>query len=121
MIATLTSQRPNEDQRVATADYDATTNTIGVITSWNMKPLIKQAPGARWDSTQKLWRVPASWASLVGLRGLFGDQLEVGDKLKDWSWRVHNERIGPSLDARMAMELIDDGSPEAEVIKSWRT
>jgi hypothetical protein len=103
------------------ADYDGAADNITLVTPWNAKPLVKQIPGARWDATQKVWRVPAAWASLVIMRGLFGDGLEVGESLKKWSWQLYQDRIGPSLELRGIMELIDDGSPEAEVIKSWRT
>lgn len=106
---------------MATADYDVATDSISVLTEWNQKSVIKQVPGARWDANQKLWRVPAAWASVVILRGLFGADLVVGERLKNWSWHVYDSRIGLATAARNTMELIDDGSPEAEVIKSWRT
>jgi hypothetical protein len=103
------------------ADYDPDTGTIRLRTQWQHKPLVKQIPGARWDAHEKYWRVPAAWASLVIMRGLFGSELDVQDSLKKWSWELYQSRVGPSLEARQSTELIDDGSPEAEVIKSWRT
>lgn len=103
------------------ADYDAQTSTVTLVTQWNQKSLVTQIPGARWDAQEKIWRVPAAWSSLVIMRGLFGQDLEIKDQLRDWSWRIYNERIGPTLAARNSLELIDDKSPEAEVIKSWRT
>jgi hypothetical protein len=71
-----------------------------------------------WDSHQKLWRVPASWASLVGLRGLFGDRLEVDEKLKKFAWEVHRSRIGPSLELRTSLDLPAD-APERALLESW--
>jgi SNF2 family DNA or RNA helicase len=103
---------------VATAEYDLTTDSITLITQWQQKSLVKQIPGARWDAQQKTWRVPAAWASLVIMRGLFGQDLVVGDKLRDWSWRLHEDRIGPSLAVRQ--ELVPDHDELlTNVVNTW--
>jgi SNF2 family DNA or RNA helicase len=59
---------------------------IFVNTAWSEKELIKQVPGARWEPVSKEWRAPLSWATCVTLRGVFRDQLSVGDKLLEWAW-----------------------------------
>ena len=85
-----------------------------------MKQLVKTIPGARWDASEKNWTVPPSWAALVTARGVFRDGLTVGPALADWSWRLHRERIQPALELRQALEPIHDGSPEYELVESWR-
>lgn len=104
---------------MATAEYDAVTDSIRLVTQWQHKTLVKQIPGARWDAHEKLWRVPAAWSSLVIMRGLFGNNLEVGDALKKWSWELHNARIGPSLELRTALALPVDAH-ERSLFTTWR-
>jgi SNF2 family DNA or RNA helicase len=60
---------------------------IEVSTQWNERELIKQVPGARWDSTLKLWYLPLSWAACIVLRGVFREQLTIGPALSEWAWR----------------------------------
>lgn len=103
------------------AELDTDVGLIRLRTVWNQKSLVQQIPGARWDVNAKCWTLPLSWASLVTARGVFGDALTADEALADWAWREHRERIAPSLEAREMLELVDDGSPEVEVIKSWRT
>lgn len=103
------------------AELDEVAGVVRLQTVWNQKTLTRQIPGARWDAQAKQWTVPATWASMIVARGVFGDQLTVGPSLTEWSWREYHERIRPTLELRQAMELIEDGSPEVEVIKSWRT
>lgn len=105
---------------MALADYDVATDSVSVVTTWNQKNLIKQVPGARWDVDRKAWRVPAAWASLVILRGVFGAQLEVGENLRKWSWRVHEDRIGPSLALRSSLVPDLDDPLFTDVIADWR-
>lgn len=85
-----------------------------------MKELVRQIPGARWDAQGKNWTVPLTYAALVTARGVFGEQLTVGDALSDWIWREYRERVQPALELRQALAPIDDGSPEYQLITSWR-
>ena len=59
---------------------------IQVTTHWNERELIKSVPGARWNTVDKVWYLPKSWAACIVLRGVFRDQLTIGDKLTDWAW-----------------------------------
>lgn len=106
---------------MAHAELDADVGVIRLRTTWNQKDLVRQVPGARWDAQGKNWTVPLTWASLVVARGVFRDALTVDDALRDWSWREYHDRVQPALELRQALALIEDGSPEVEVIKSWRT
>ena len=74
---------------------------IDVETQWTEKELIKQVPGARWDTCDKrVWCLPLSWASCVALRGVFGDRLTVDETLTKWSWEEVNTRVNPALELR---------------------
>jgi len=91
-----------------------------VQTQWHEKDIVKQIPGAAWDPRAKIWTLPLSWGSCVVMRGVFGDTVQIGPKLNEWAWRERRERIAPANAVRECTELLDDGSPEAEVLKSWR-
>lgn len=104
---------------MAHAELDADVGVIRLQTIWNQKSLVRSIPGARWDATGKQWTVPATWASLVVARGVFGDQLTVGPLLTEWSWQLYRERIQPTLELRQSLVPIDDGSPEYQLIQSW--
>lgn len=55
---------------------------------------------------------------MVIMRGLFGADLEVNVKLKEWSWELHQGRIGPALALRSS--LIPDLDDERfALIDSW--
>lgn len=71
---------------------------IRVQTSWNEKELIKLVPGTRWNPNFRQWTVPLSWGSCVSLRGVFGENLHIGERLTEWAWPVSKE-----WEARKAM------------------
>lgn len=81
---------------------------IAVRTQFHERHLVQQVPGARYDKAAGYWTVPLSWASCVILRGIFGQQLEIGSNLAAYSWRIYRARIEPSLTLRNAMVLSDD-------------
>jgi SNF2 family DNA or RNA helicase len=89
---------------VAYADYDASRNEITLDTTWNQKDLVVQIPGARWDAATRRWRLRPSWASLVQLRGMFGDALTVADPLRDWSLDFYARTVAPGLALRTSVD-----------------
>lgn len=91
-----------------------------VQTEWAEKDLIKQVPGSAWDTRRKVWTVPLSWASCIILRGIFGDRVQIGPRLNEWAWNERETRITPTLAVRERTTMLDDESPESEVLKSWR-
>lgn len=101
------------------AELDRAAEVIRLQTAWQHKQLVRQIPGSRWDATGKCWTLPLSWASLVTARGVFRDDLTVGDELTAWSWNYYRERVAPALELRQALHPIDDDSKELAVIKSW--
>ena len=104
---------------MAHAELDADVGVVRLRTQWHQKELVRQIPGARWDAHGKVWTVPLTWASLVTARGVFGDVLTVDEPLQDWSWRHYHERIRPALELRDALEPVDDGSAELDVLRLW--
>lgn len=102
---------------MAHAELDADVGVVRLQTTWNQKSLVRQIPGARWDAQVKQWTVPLTWASMIVARGVFGEQLTVGDTLADWSWREYHERVRPTLELRRSLVPIDDGSPEYRLVE----
>ena len=96
----------------------------GVILIWSTfrhKEILKMVPGIRWDNELRQWRLPLSWAACKQLRGVFGENLVVGQALAEWARRELETRISPALATRLDTEL-DSGDPstEAKIIRSWR-
>lgn len=58
---------------------------LHVQTEFHDKELIKQVPGAKWNSNLKLWTTPASWPACLQLRGVFGKRLVLTDRVKAWA------------------------------------
>lgn len=94
---------------------DVEDGKISVRTQYHERHLIQQVPGSRYVKESGCWTVPLSWASCVILRGLFGEELQVGLGLASWSWEIYHQRIQPALLLRDAMELSED-DPVAKII-----
>jgi hypothetical protein len=89
---------------VAHADYDPGADRIKIHTVWNEKTLVQAVPGSRWDPHAKVWTVPPAWASVIIMRGVFGEQLTLGQRLVDWAWDLRRTRVDPALALRGALE-----------------
>jgi SNF2 family DNA or RNA helicase len=94
-------------------------SVLRLTTAWNQKDLVRQVPGARWDARDKRWTVPATWASLATLRGVFRDDLTVDEATSSWAWELHRTRVGSALELRDRLEPLDDSSPEYRLVESW--
>lgn len=77
---------------------------VEVGVTFREKEQVKQVPGARWDSKDRVWTVPMSWAACVQLRGVFGDRLQVGPKLESLAQQVFDERVRPAMELRTALD-----------------
>lgn len=75
---------------------DILEDRIFIQTEWNERDLVKQVPGARWNTERKLWHVPLTWIACLQLRGVFKDKLTVGSALAEWSIGVFLDRIKPA-------------------------
>jgi SNF2 family DNA or RNA helicase len=80
---------------------------IVMTTQWNDKELVKLIPGRSWDADSRQWTVPLSWAACLQLRGIFGDQLTIGDALRDWAFSERSDRVTPAIDKRLMTEPVD--------------
>ena len=86
------------------AHADVMGDRIFVQTHWNEKDQIRQIPGSRWKSEHKVWTVPLSWAACVQLRGVFQDNLSLGQDLINWASAERKQRIDISLRHRNSIE-----------------
>lgn len=72
------------------------------------KELINSLPGAKYDVHEHRWLAPLTWATCVGMRGIFDDRLIVGDKLAQWAWNEYESRIKPAIELRQAWDADGD-------------
>lgn len=92
-------------------EIDDAAQHVEIHTEWRFKELCKSLPGARWDASTQLWRVPLSWASCLALRSTFRNDLEIGTKLANWATNELTHRITPANQLR-ALETLEDASNE---------
>lgn len=81
-------------------DIDASGEHIVISADWRLKELCKSLPGASWNVSEGVWRVPLSWTTCLALRSTFKDQLEIQPKLAEWATDHLNTRINPALALR---------------------
>lgn len=83
---------------------------IALRADLTMLDMIKSVPGAKWDSSRRIWRVPLSWTTCLALRGTFGAWLYIGPLLNDWAAEEQRVRVKPAMAVR---ELLDaPGDPD---------
>lgn len=88
--------------------YDADRVVITSDNPFRDKELIKTLPGASYNIHEHRWFAPLTWATCVTMRGIFGERLIVGDKLQEWAWAEHENRIGPAMQLRQAWDAEGD-------------
>lgn len=81
---------------------------IWLHSEFRHKEQCKLVPGAKWDAKDRTWKVPLSWAACHSIRGIFGEELVIGENLAAWSWQEYNERVKPAVDLRMATDAEGD-------------
>lgn len=86
---------------------------IRVDAPFRYKDVVKSVPGSKWDPHARMWTTPLTWAACKQLRGLFGDQLEIGPRLVAWSANEFQTRVNVCLDLRSVLEL-PEGHPGHE-------
>lgn len=52
--------------------------------------LLREIPGARFDSKRRQFHTPLSWETAIAARGVLGDALEWGESADDWLWNEKN-------------------------------
>lgn len=63
-------------------------------------PVIRQIPGARFNTKERTWSFPLSYATCIVARGVFGAELSVGDELVLWVRKEMARRVQPALHLR---------------------
>lgn len=71
------------------------------------KDLIRLVPGAKWRNER--WECRLTWSTCKALRGILGENLEIGDRLYEWASEEYSSRVGPCLEMRQATEVSDTG------------
>ena len=95
---------------------------ISLETDWRERDLVRQVPGTKWDRETRLWSLPLSWANCLTLRGVFGDELELGPELAAWGFRELETRIEPAMEARArAMDPAQDTEGDPRLFSYQRT
>lgn len=86
------------------ADVSVDEDLIVVETTFfGEKESVKLVPGSRWVRNN-LWSLPLSWGSCQALRGIFGDRLEISERLDKWARHEIDTRINPANEIRMATQ-----------------
>ena len=76
---------------------------IILVAPLTYKDRCREVPGARWDSKAHVWRYPLSWAHCIMMRGVFGEELEVGPALTEWAVAENLERVAHAMAIREEM------------------
>lgn len=83
---------------------------IFIETLYRERDQVKEVPGASWNIKKSIWTAPLSWGSCVILRGIFRENLEIGDDLAAWATDELAVRVGPANALREAIDA--PGSPK---------
>lgn len=87
---------------MAVAELTPDGTAIAVETTYTERSLMNLMPGARYHNG---WTTRLSWPACLQLRGLFGAQLQVGPRLREWAADLRRERIDPVMGIRTALNL----------------
>ena len=89
--------------------YDSPENGVRIYINSHIsdRDRIKLIPGSLFDPSVEQWHLPVSWAAAVGLRGVFGLELQVGPHLNNWAAQYIERVVSPALHLRPAMEVPD--------------
>lgn len=86
-----------------------------VKAEWNESELVKLVPGHRWRAAEKVWWLPLTWASLVTMRGVFTDHLELSQDVIDWTWDERRTRVDPATAKRALTAVTANGAEPLHV------
>lgn len=93
------------------AELDTATNTVWIESEWRWREQIRRIPGSKWSSDENKWHLPVSWTACLALRGTFGDQLELGEALKEWAAKERETRVDPCNALRLCNDY-EWGDPD---------
>lgn len=106
------------------AELDLDGKRIMVQTRYAHRDLMRQVPGATWSHKDNAWKVPVSWGSYMALKGVLGEDLQIGGKFHEWVTRDYETRVKPIYAIRQALNMdeVPDGAVDAQIKKivtSW--
>lgn len=71
---------------------------------WKDTELLKDLPSSHWDKRRLVWTYNVSWQMCLALKAEFGDQLQVGPNLAQWTKDLYNNTILPAYTLRDKVE-----------------
>jgi SNF2 family DNA or RNA helicase len=74
---------------------------------WRYKILLNSIPSAHYDGKTESWTYALSWQTCLALQSTFKQNLQVGDKLKEWMKWLYTNTIVPAYNMRS--EITPDG------------
>jgi len=97
-----------DDFNVLVDVYDGERILITSSNPFRDKELIKMLPGASYSLKEHRWFAPLTWPVCLQLRGIFGNRLVIGDKLRDWAIEERANRVDPAIALRLAWDAEGD-------------
>jgi SNF2 family DNA or RNA helicase len=76
---------------------------VHITSSYHQRHLTAQIPGASYKKDLGVWAAPLTWATCMVLRGVFKDDLTIGDELQAWAWKERAQKIVPAMKLRDAL------------------
>lgn len=65
---------------------------------------LKALPGSSYSLKTHIWTAPLTWATCVALRGMFGEDIQVGPELAAWAQDHYEKHVAPALGMRQAWD-----------------
>ena len=65
--------------------FSSLDDRLDVACDWSDKELIRQVPGARWDSHRKTWHVPRTIVAFIQLGNTFAGRMSAADDVLAWA------------------------------------
>lgn len=90
------------------AEINKETGKIDVEAGFELKDRLLTIPGSRYDRERGLVVLNLTWSSCKQIRGILGDDLEIGDALYQWAVEELDSRIEPCNTLRNATSVSDD-------------
>lgn len=89
------------------AEINKETGKIDVEAGFELKDRLLTIPGSRYDRDRGIIVLNLTWASCKQLRGIIGEDLEIGESLIDWAVGELDSRIEPCNNIRQATSISD--------------
>lgn len=80
---------------------------VEIKSEFREREMIKLIPGSKWDTQAQTWWCPLSWATCMQLRGVFKENLQVGQDLSAWAKNERVTRVDPCTSLRVADDSLD--------------